>query len=43
MGLWDNHWVYWIGPLAGGLVAGVLYRILFKVRKGDEEASSYDF
>lgn len=37
MGLWDNHWVYWIGPLAGGLVAGVLYRILFKVRKENAE------
>lgn len=27
--LWDNHWVYWVGPLAGAFVAGVLYRVIF--------------
>ncbi|XP_041377056.1 aquaporin-5-like [Gigantopelta aegis] len=26
---WNNHWVYWVGPLAGGLVAGLLYETLF--------------
>ncbi|KAL3875606.1 hypothetical protein ACJMK2_033541 [Sinanodonta woodiana] len=25
----DNHYVWWVGPLLGGLVAGVLYRLLF--------------
>ncbi|KRF97994.1 uncharacterized protein Dwil_GK21884, isoform C [Drosophila willistoni] len=42
-GLWKNHWVYWVGPLAGGILAGLIYRFIFKVRKGDDEASSYDF
>src|SRR5216684_3347613 len=28
-GHWANHGVYWIGPLAGGFVAGLLYDSLF--------------
>ena len=24
-GYWDNHLVYWIGPLIGGLLAGIVY------------------
>lgn len=23
---WTYHWVYWVGPMAGGLVAAVLVR-----------------
>lgn len=42
MGLWENHWVYWAGPICGAILAGVVYRILFRVRKEDE-ANSYDF
>lgn len=26
---YDNWWVYWIGPLLGALVAGLLYRLAF--------------
>lgn len=25
MGIWDDHWIYWIGPIAGGIVAALLY------------------
>jgi MIP family channel proteins len=30
---WNNHMVYWIGPMAGGLVAGWLYDTLFLGKK----------
>lgn len=43
MGFWEHHWVYWVGPLAGGVAAGMIYRFIFRSRKVDEEVSSYDF
>ncbi|KAF4070842.1 hypothetical protein AMELA_G00278170 [Ameiurus melas] len=29
MGHWENHWVYWLGPLMGGVLAAALYEYLF--------------
>ncbi|KAJ3228735.1 Aquaporin-4 [Chytriomyces hyalinus] len=26
-GSWKDHWVFWIGPLSGGYVAGLVYRL----------------
>ncbi len=26
---WSNHWIYWVGPLVGGGLAGLIYDILF--------------
>ena len=28
-GIWDDFWVYWIGPLAGGGLAALLYELLY--------------
>nr|UZM28245.1 aquaporin Ae.a [Henosepilachna vigintioctomaculata] len=41
MNLWPNHWIYWAGPIVGGVVAGLVYKFIFKFRKG--ESDSYDF
>ncbi|MGH7355074.1 MAG: aquaporin [Candidatus Rokuibacteriota bacterium] len=28
-GAWENHWVFWIGPLVGGGLAGLVYEFGF--------------
>lgn len=30
---WENHWIYWIGPLAGGLVSGLVYEYVLNTRR----------
>lgn len=37
-GLWENHWVYWAGPVLGGLLASLIYCYVFRAPK----AASYD-
>ena len=31
-GCWSHHWVYWAGPIGGGVAAALIYQMLFKVR-----------
>lgn len=26
---WDGHWLFWIGPLSGGVIAAVVYELIF--------------
>jgi len=35
-GVWADHWVYWVGPLIGGLLAGLVYDGLFMAQAGHE-------
>lgn len=28
-GKWDNHWIYWIGPIIGAVIAGGLYEYVY--------------
>jgi aquaporin TIP len=32
-GVWDNHWIYWVGPLIGGGLAAVVYEFIFLRRE----------
>lgn len=32
-GYWSNHWVYWVGPLLGSALAGLLYSRLYLSRR----------
>jgi len=34
---WAYHWVYWAGPIIGGVVAALLYQKAFRARSADEE------
>uniref|UniRef100_A0A2K5EX99 Aquaporin-4 n=1 Tax=Aotus nancymaae TaxID=37293 RepID=A0A2K5EX99_AOTNA len=29
MGNWENHWIYWVGPIIGAVLAGGLYEYIF--------------
>jgi MIP family channel proteins len=31
-GVWANHWIYWVGPIIGAAIAGLLYNGLFLPR-----------
>ena len=43
LGFWTNQWVYWVGPLLGGLIAGGLYRMGFRAKVKEDDEASYDF
>jgi aquaporin Z len=32
-GAWQNHWVYWIGPIVGAAVAALVYKTVFSLEK----------
>ncbi|KAJ6662138.1 hypothetical protein lerEdw1_012603 [Lerista edwardsae] len=29
MGTWDHHWIYWVGPIIGAVLAGALYEYVY--------------
>ncbi len=31
-GKWDDQWVFWVGPLCGGLIAAAAYEFLFRTK-----------
>ena len=26
--VWDDHWIYWVGPISGALLAAFTYKVL---------------
>ncbi|KAF0291305.1 Aquaporin AQPAe.a [Amphibalanus amphitrite] len=41
-GIWANHWVFWAGPLLGGLLAAVLYSLAFRADRLGSPRSTGD-
>lgn len=39
---WENHWVYWVGPLIGGGIAGAIYELVF-ISHSHEQLPSADY
>uniref|UniRef100_A0A6A7FQS1 Neurogenic protein big brain-like n=2 Tax=Hirondellea gigas TaxID=1518452 RepID=A0A6A7FQS1_9CRUS len=33
MNTWDSHWVYWAGPILGGLTAGFIHEFIFNPKR----------
>ncbi|XP_053323221.1 aquaporin-4 isoform X2 [Spea bombifrons] len=29
MNIWESHWVYWVGPVVGAVIAGTLYEYVY--------------
>jgi aquaporin TIP len=38
-GAWSNAWIYYVGPFAGGLIAAVLYTVLYLPREAASSAA----
>lgn len=39
---WANHWIYWVGPLVGGGIAGLVYELLF-INSTHEQLPTTDY
>lgn len=40
---WSNHWVYWVGPLIGGALAGIVYEGLIMAPEPTHQPLSSDY
>ena len=37
-GYWDFHWIYWVGPIIGAIIAGLIMNYVF-VKKAEQQAA----
>lgn len=40
---WSNHWIYWVGPLVGGGLAGLIYEVIFIGGNTHEQLPTTDY
>jgi len=41
-GHWTNHWVYWLGPILGGVCASIVYNLILKAEDKEAKPEGYD-
>lgn len=34
---WQDHWIYWLGPIGGSIIATLIYRCLFSPKRKNQE------
>lgn len=40
MNEWKDHWVYWIGPIVGAILASIIYPLIFYVSDDDDDETA---
>lgn len=40
---WEDHWVYWAGPMLGGFIAAIFYKFIFYAEPSESENSKTSY
>jgi aquaporin-4 len=38
-GQWDFHWIYWVGPIVGAVIAGLIMQYVYVKKAAKEETA----
>lgn len=39
---WDDHWIYWLGPIGGAIISALIYRCLFTPKTKNQDGAMHD-